>query len=194
MITLQGTGFKGEVTISDIAENSGYKERPSAAPSVGHGRLGLSVPMLADILLGLAAVSLLALSAWTLWQPADMPETTPTPQTADQQTYADMAEDRFAILSVASPFLKTEVPAAQTDNLPLTNLNISLLGIRLAEVGDSSAILRTSGNMESAFIIGEDVMPGVRLSGIYIDHIVLSRGGRQERLFLDGTDTRNLNR
>ena len=87
---------------------------------------------------------------------------------------ADPAFDPFFRLGGAS------------DNGAVTSLALKLFGVRVDEAtGRSSAIVATPDGVQSSFGVGEEVMPGVRLKAVTIDHVTLDRGGVEEQLYLD---------
>ena len=70
---------------------------------------------------------------------------------------------------------------------PETTLNLRLVGRRAGE--DGSAILQTADKTQKVFRIGEDIMDGVTLKAVHADYIVLSQGGRIERLTFERDNT-----
>jgi general secretion pathway protein C len=68
----------------------------------------------------------------------------------------------------------------------ITSLSLKLFGVRLDEAtGRGSAIIATPDGVQSSFGVGEVVMPGVVLKSVALDHVVLDRGGAEEKLFID---------
>jgi general secretion pathway protein C len=68
----------------------------------------------------------------------------------------------------------------------VTALSLKLFGVRVDEaIGRGSAIIATPDGIQSSFGIGEAVMPGVILKAVTLDHVVLDRGGAEEKLFID---------
>jgi len=63
---------------------------------------------------------------------------------------------------------------------PETTLNLKLFGRRAGQ--DGSAILETADKSQKVFRIGDEIMNGVTLKAVHPDYIVLSQGGRIERL------------
>jgi general secretion pathway protein C len=67
----------------------------------------------------------------------------------------------------------------------ITSLNLSLLGTRVDTVsGRGSAIIDSNG-VQASFLVGEEVMPGVRLDAVDFDNVTISRSGAREKLYLD---------
>ncbi len=63
---------------------------------------------------------------------------------------------------------------------PETTLNLKLFGRRAGRNG--SAILQTPDKSQKVFRIGDEIMNGVTLKAVHPGYIVLSQGGRIERL------------
>ncbi|MGH8504966.1 MAG: type II secretion system protein GspC [Stenotrophobium sp.] len=69
---------------------------------------------------------------------------------------------------------------------PDTQLNLTLLGIFAGTDKElSRAVIAPQGGEEKPFAIGDDVVKGVSLQGIFPDRVILSRGGQLETLRLD---------
>ena len=51
--------------------------------------------------------------------------------------------------------------------------------------GRGSAIIALPDGVQASFLVGEDVLPGVRLKTVVFDEVTLDRGGTSESLFLD---------
>lgn len=130
--------------------------------------------------LELGLLTLLALQlarlAWTVltpvqplgdWRPAAAPAAAPT---------------EAAVLRDFDPFFRT---AVDTGPVAVTNLNLTLLGTRVDTVsGRGSAIIDSNG-VQSSFLVGEEVMPGVRLAAVDFDNVTVERSGVREKLYLD---------
>lgn len=121
------------------------------------------------------AALIIALSARLFWAlveplgPVGAWRTTPT-----VVAQSDPAFDPFYRLSGAAG------PAT------VTALALKLYGVRLDQaMGRGSAIIATPDGVQSSFAVGDEVMPGVRLKAVAIDHAVLDRAGAEETLFID---------
>lgn len=101
------------------------------------------------------------------WRPATAPIAAPT---------------EAPVLRDFDAFFRT---AADTGPVTVTSLNLTLLGTRVDTVsGRGSAIIDSNG-VQSSFLVGEEVMPGVRLAAVDFDNVTLERGGTREKLYLD---------
>lgn len=106
------------------------------------------------------------------WRPA-------TPRTLS-------AEAQSAVLSSVDPFFRSGSPSAPAAGA-LTDLQ--LFGTRLGSDGiPGSAILGQSGGDQKSYIVGEEVAPGVKLSSVAFDHVVVDRGGVHQTLSMAGAE------
>jgi len=70
---------------------------------------------------------------------------------------------------------------------------VRLFGIHLSKTsGLSSAVMATAEGAQHSYAVGDEVTPGVVLKQVAVDHVVISRDGRDEKLVLaphvPGTD------
>jgi len=62
---------------------------------------------------------------------------------------------------------------------------LRLMGVMAAAGGQGGqAVLRLDGKRSLAVLEGEDIVPGLRLAEVHVDHIVLERNGVRETLAL----------
>lgn len=88
-----------------------------------------------------------------------------------------------ALLGSFDPFFRT---AAADDTTAVSSLALTLLGTRVDTVsGRGSAIIATPDGVQASFLVGETIMPGVRLKSVEFDGVTIDRGGASERLYLD---------
>ena len=91
---------------------------------------------------------------------------------------------RQTLFSSFDPFYPNDSVAATTQNV--TSLNLVLFGVRANESsGGGSAIIAGEDGIQNSFAVGEEVAPGVTLDAVAFDHVILSRGGVKESLYLD---------
>ncbi len=75
---------------------------------------------------------------------------------------------------------------AQTGSLVVTSLALKLFGVRVDEaIGGGSAIIATPDGVQSSFGVGDEIMPGVRLTQVTFESVTIDRDGVSEQLFLD---------
>lgn len=92
-------------------------------------------------------------------------------------------EARISLFSGFDPFFRNDT-APTTDSV--TALSLTLFGIRAnASSGGGSAIIAGEDGVQNSYGVGEEVMPGVVLDAVAFDHVILSRGGVKESLYLD---------
>ena len=93
------------------------------------------------------------------------------------------AEARAALFARFDPFNRTsdaQGPAV------VTSLSLTLFGIRLNEAsGGGSAIIAGPDGVQQSIAVGGEIMPGVVLKAVALDHVVIARSGTDEQLFLD---------
>ena len=92
---------------------------------------------------------------------------------------------RTALFSTFDPFYR-DATASGGVVQQVTSLPFRLYGIRINEgSGLGSAIIADQSGQQSAFSVGEEIMPGVTLKAVAFDHVVISRNGAEENLFID---------
>jgi len=76
--------------------------------------------------------------------------------------------------------------AVSSQQAPETNLSLQLFGIRAGDgaVG-GAAIIANANNPQNTYLVGQDIMPGVRLEKVSPGHVLIRRNGVIERLSLD---------
>jgi len=91
---------------------------------------------------------------------------------------------RVALFTGFDPFYRIDASAATTQNV--TSLSLVLFGVRTNESsGGGSAIIAGEDGIQNSYAVGEEVAPGVTLDTVAFDHVILSRGGVKESLYLD---------
>ena len=91
---------------------------------------------------------------------------------------------RVALFSGFDPFYRTDALASSTQNV--TSLSLELFGVRANESsGGGAAIIAGEDGIQNSYAVGEEVAPGVILDSVAFDHVILSRGGVKESLYLD---------
>lgn len=90
---------------------------------------------------------------------------------------------RAALFLGFDPFFRNDATATTSN---VTSLSLTLFGIRANESsGGGSAIIAGEDGVQNSFGVGEEVAPGVILDSVAFDHVILSRGGVKESLYLD---------
>ena len=94
------------------------------------------------------------------------------------------SEARASLFAGFDPFFRND--ASQTEIGNVTSLNLKLFGIRANESsGGGSAIIAGEDGVQTSYGVGEEVAPGVILDSVAFDHVILSRGGVKESLYID---------
>ncbi|WP_448579872.1 type II secretion system protein N [Thermaurantiacus sp.] len=132
----------------------------------------LSAILLLALLLALAL--LLGIRAIEALQAPALPESQMAPSAAPDH----------AILGRFDPFFRNS-PADGTE-LAVTALPLTLKGLRLDSAsGRGAAFIAGAEGFQRPYQVGDEVMEGVTLAGVATDHVILSRGGVRETLWLD---------
>jgi general secretion pathway protein C len=93
-------------------------------------------------------------------------------------------EARVSLFGSFDPFFRNDTTTNGAGSV--TALNLTLFGIRANESsGGGSAIIAGEDGIQASYAVGEEVMPGVTLDSVAFDHVILSRGGVKESLYLD---------
>ena len=99
--------------------------------------------------------------------------------------------DRVAALHLfGRPSARPTEEAVQQETLKDTRLSLELVGVFVADQADgSAAIIARKGARAKRFRIGESVLDGAKLSAVFADRVVISRGGVRENLRFDKTSS-----
>lgn len=129
----------------------------------------------------LGAMALAAMSGaylvWTILTPVGAFGDWKVAGARDFDPAADMA-----VLARFDPFNRGNSGAATN---VVTALPLKLFGISLNTAsGRGSAIIEVE-SVQSSFAVGDEVMAGVTLKTVAFDHVVLTRGGIEELLYVD---------
>lgn len=86
------------------------------------------------------------------------------------------------ILTRFDPFFRLQEAAAPS----VTSLNLKLFGTRIdSAMGRGAAFVTTPDGVQNSYVVGDEIVPGVKLKSIASDNITLERGGTTEQLYLD---------
>lgn len=95
---------------------------------------------------------------------------------------APVATD-VSLLARFDPFFRL-APAAGP--AVVTSAPVKLFGVRLDQAtGRGSAIIATADGVQASFAVGDEIMPGMILKAVMLDHVTIERGGVAEQLYLD---------
>ena len=88
----------------------------------------------------------------------------------------------LSLLTRIDPFFRNAISGPAT----VTSLPLKLFGVRVDQAGGrGSAIVATPDGIQSSYVVGDEMMPGVRLKSVAFDSVTIERGGASEQLFLD---------
>ena len=95
-------------------------------------------------------------------------------------------------LGAFEPFFRSAPGAAAPSTVVVTTLDVRLYGVLANQAtGGGSAIIGTPDGRQQSYQMGEEIMPGVMLTGVSFDHVTVTRNGTAEQLYLDQTPTGN---
>ncbi|MDO9475757.1 MAG: type II secretion system protein N [Pseudohongiella sp.] len=137
---------------------------------------GLTIQTALVLLLTLIALVLLSLTvAYRLWLWFAPPVEAPAPPALPLEFAVQSTVGLFGIPPDSAPVISL-LPAS-------TGLAFRLLGIVAAQ-GDGAdyAVIQVAPGTIVAIREGEDIAPGVRLTTVHNDHLILERSGVQETL------------
>jgi len=132
-----------------------------------------------------AALVLLVFSVFQWQQRMDvMDKPSAPPEETGAQNIPTPAYDLQVVLD-AMLFGRTEGDGQPVQTLPFSSLNLVLNGVMATHTG-GSALVAVKGLPQQAFGVGDEVLPGVVLSAVLQDRVLLKRGGTLESLLLEG--------
>jgi general secretion pathway protein C len=133
----------------------------------------------------IAAMVLLMFSAFDWMQQIEAlyKPSVPSEETGAQSIVAPAYD--LQVLLDAMLFGRAEDNDQPVQPLPLSSLNLILNGVMATNTG-GSALVAVKGQPQQAFAVGDEVLPGVLLSAVLQDRILLKRGGLLESLLLEG--------
>jgi general secretion pathway protein C len=86
------------------------------------------------------------------------------------------------ILTRFDPFFRLQEASAPS----VTSLNLKLFGTRIdSAMGRGAAFVTTPDGIQNSYVVGDEIVPGVKLKAIASDNITIERGGTTEQLYLD---------
>lgn len=91
--------------------------------------------------------------------------------------------ERAALYAAFDPF--NRAAAGPADSGAVTSLALTLYATRATPGGGGSAIIAGADGVQQVIRAGSEVQPDVTLAAVAFDHVVLSRGGTREMLYLD---------
>jgi general secretion pathway protein C len=116
---------------------------------------------------------------------------TPATPLGDWQARTAMplpAAEQAALFGRFDPFYRQQA-ASDASATAVTALPLQLFGVRSnAATGGGSAIIAAQDGVQNSIGVGEEIQPGVRLVGVFFDHVMIERAGTRELLYLDQDD------
>ena len=91
---------------------------------------------------------------------------------------------RAALFATFDPFFRGAAPEEQVQ--AVTTLELKLFGVREnRSTGMGSAIIAGADGIQRSIGVGEEIVPGAKLTGVAFDYVLIDRGNVREKLFLD---------
>lgn len=146
--------------------------RKLSAVSLGKGGLSLRRPSLRRVVEAALILLLLVQAGRLVWLFA-----APTPQAVEARP---LSEIDLGVLSRFDAFFRNGGGGAEA--APSDGGGLSLFGVRADGAGGGSAIIGLADGRQVSVGAGEEVEPGLTLSAVAPDHVMLSRGGAPFRL------------
>lgn len=96
-------------------------------------------------------------------------------------------EAQTAVIAAVNPFFRAGAMQSQAQR---PSLDLQLFGTRASQGSlPGSAILGASDGEQNSYAVGEEVAPGLTLSAVAFDHVILSRGGSSQTIYIAGADS-----
>ncbi len=143
-------------------------------------------PLAAAIALTAGMVASFSLQGYRLWQQND-DLVTPEAGVQAQAPAKSSAPDAKQLANVhlfGEPAAQTAAQPLQTENLPETNLRLTLRGVSASDTeGLASALVEGPDQQTQVYLIGDTLPGNALLRAIYPTRIVIERRGRLENLY-----------
>ena len=112
----------------------------------------------------------------------------PLPAPIQQTTRSNVRAD-LSLLVTTNPFQSVGKTVEAAPEAPETQLNLKLVALFMStEAGAGSATIVTPDNRTGRFQPGDAILPGVQLSQILSDRVIIERDGVEETLMRGGRD------
>jgi general secretion pathway protein C len=112
----------------------------------------------------------------------------PLPAPIQQTTRSNVRAD-LSLLVTTNPFQSERETAEVVPEAPETQLNLKLVALFMStEAGAGSATIVTPDNRTGRFQPGDEILPGVQLTQILSDRVIITRDGVDETLMRGGRD------
>lgn len=151
------------------------------------------IPLLAALLLGVAMVATLGWQGYRFWQQelqvqgSASSTSAGSPAADTRPTQPDVPLASLDVFGQADA--NREVAEVDTDNLPETNLRLTLRGILAgSEEQPGSALIEDDRGRTEVYIKGDELPGDATLRALHANRIVLERGGKLENLYFPELD------
>lgn len=153
------------------------------------------IPLLLALTAVVAMLGLTSWQAYRFWQ-TESQRTLPQVQatgTGTDTTRQNVPEVQLANLTVFGTASDTGGPVeVNTENLPETNLRLSLRGV-LAADGEfpGSALIEDDKGKTEAYLVGNELPGNAKLRTVFPNRVIIERAGKLENLYFPELDDRS---
>jgi general secretion pathway protein C len=153
------------------------------------------LPLLAAALAGLAMIGVTTWQGYRFWQAEQPPAraAAPAPGTSPQAEPRRIPRLDWQTVPLFGRQTDAGTQATvATENLPETNLRLSLRGV-LAADGDfpGSALIEDDKGKTDVYLVGDELPGGARLRTVFPTRVVIERSGKLENLYFPDTEDRS---
>lgn len=155
---------------------------------VSGGRFALRISLY-DVLWWIIAALIAGLGAAVVW--ALVTPLSPLGEWRPASVKVLSPASRAAVFASVDPFNRAATPAGAapaSGTEIVTGLSLTLFGTRAMPGGQGTAIIAGADGVQAVYRVGSEVAPGATLAEVAFDHVVLSRNGARELLYLDQSD------
>lgn len=145
-----------------------------------------NAPLIVALALTLGMLASFGIQGYRLWQQSTQAAAPATQATITPQTQPRLAETRDVANAnlFGQPPSTTEAAVVQTENLPTTNLRLTLRGVSTTEdEGRTSALIEGPDQQTQVYLIGDRLPGDAVLRAVYANRVVIERRGRLENLY-----------
>lgn len=155
--------------------------------------LAPKIPLLTALLLAIAMVGTLGWQGYQFWQQEQQLQgVAGMPQSGNSTTNSGQRQPDVPLASLdvfGAADANREVAEVDTDNLPETNLRLTLRGILAGdEELPGSALIEDDKGRTEVYFKGDELPGDATLRSLHANRIVLERGGKLENLYFPELD------
>ena len=145
-----------------------------------------NAPIVVALALTLGMLASFGLQGYNLWQQSKQASSPAEQHVVAPETQRRLAEPRDVAEAnlFGQPQTTQETTVVQTENLPTTNLKLTLRGVSTTEdEGRTSALIEGPDRETQVYLIGDRLPGEAVLRAVYADRVIIDRRGRLENLY-----------